>query len=228
MLNAVEPLARSEAGWPRQLQVYWLPLHAEALLGLRRLDEAEAEISHLRGVAEDFSCLRTAASWLSGRLAASRGDLPQARTTFEQRLATLHESDAPLLHTALLEHDYGLVLRRSGRTAIADKWFDEARQRLRKVQARPFLERCALDISRPSGPAATTHGTAFAGELTAREREIAHLIGRGLTNKEIGKELFVSSKTVEYHLSRVYEKLGFTNRRELRDHVQRGILTQEH
>nr|WP_237544821.1 helix-turn-helix transcriptional regulator [Streptomyces sp. SID4946] len=63
-------------------------------------------------------------------------------------------------------------------------------------------------------------------ELSAREREIAHLVGRGLTNKEIGKELFVSSKTVEQHLSHVYEKLALTNRRGLRDHVQRGILTQ--
>ncbi|MFJ2167513.1 response regulator transcription factor [Streptomyces griseofuscus] len=63
-------------------------------------------------------------------------------------------------------------------------------------------------------------------ELSAREREIAHLVGRGLTNKEIGKELFVSSKTVEQHLSHDYEKLALTNRRELRDHVQRGILTQ--
>ncbi|MFF4934903.1 AAA family ATPase [Streptomyces griseofuscus] len=226
MLTAVEPLAQAKTGWARQLQVYWLPLRAEALIGLGRMREAEAEISHLRATAEDFSCLRASASWLGGRLASHRGNLTLARITFEEGLASLCQTDAPLLHTALLEHDYGLVLRHSGHMTAADKWLNEARQRLRRVQARPFLERCAQDLSQPAQPATTTREAVFVRELSAREREIAHLVGRGLTNKEIGKELFVSSKTVEYHLSHVYEKLALTNRRELRDHVQRGILAQ--
>ncbi|MFF8018658.1 hypothetical protein [Streptomyces sp. NPDC007929] len=75
------------------------------------------------------------------------------RTTFVHGPAALHGADAPLLHTALLEHDYGLVLRRSGHTALTDKWCDEAQQRLRKLQAPPFLERCAQDMSRPAQPA---------------------------------------------------------------------------
>lgn len=45
---------------------------------------------------------------------------------------------------------------------------------------------------------------------------MAHLAGQGLTNKEIGRELFVSPKTVEYHLGHVYEKLQLTGRRQLR------------
>ncbi|MFF7738362.1 hypothetical protein [Streptomyces sp. NPDC007984] len=95
------------------------------------------------------------------------------------------------------------VTCRSGHAALAGKWCDEAQQRLRKLQAPPFLERCAQDMSPPAQPAAATRGTSVVIELSAREREI------------------------EYHLSRVYEKLGISNRRALRDQVQRGILTQE-
>ena len=42
------------------------------------------------------------------------------------------------------------------------------------------------------------------------------LVTRGYTNKEVGAELFVTAKAVEYHLSKIYAKLGVTNRRELR------------
>jgi DNA-binding NarL/FixJ family response regulator len=58
--------------------------------------------------------------------------------------------------------------------------------------------------------------------LTGREREIALLVGRGLTNGEIAAKLYVTVKTVEYHLSHVYAKLGIDNRRQLRDQVQNG------
>ncbi|MFC8093401.1 response regulator transcription factor [Streptomyces sp. NPDC057301] len=133
------------------------------------------------------------------------------------------EADMVLLHRAMLEHSYGRLLQLGGQTTEASTWFDRARHRLEQVQARPFLERCAGDIPTPHTPA--VGGRAAAIQLSGRERDIAQLIGQGLTNKEIANELFVSSKTVEYHLSHVYDKLGFTNRRELRDHVQRGALS---
>ncbi|MFC8093402.1 ATP-binding protein [Streptomyces sp. NPDC057301] len=81
MLQAVDPLVQAEAGWATNLQVFWLPLHAEALIGLGRLDRAETAVARLRATARDVPCLRTAASWLSGRLAESHGDVPLARTT---------------------------------------------------------------------------------------------------------------------------------------------------
>ncbi|WP_432042463.1 helix-turn-helix transcriptional regulator [Streptomyces cadmiisoli] len=225
MLHAVQPLVTAEAGWPRHLQVFWLPLHAEALIGLGHLDRAEAAVAHLRHTAQDIPCLRTAASWLSGRLAESRGDLALARATYEQGLAELPERDVVLLHRALLEHAHGRVLQLGGRTTDAAQWFDASRHRLERVRARPFLDRCAEGIPTPPPPARRRAKNPL--RLTARERDIAHLIGRGLTNKEIAGELFVSSKTVEYHLSRTYDKLGLSNRRELRDHVQRGALTED-
>jgi DNA-binding CsgD family transcriptional regulator len=52
-------------------------------------------------------------------------------------------------------------------------------------------------------------------DMTARETEIAHLVTQGLTNAEIGAELFIRPKAVEYHLSNLYAKLGLKGRKEL-------------
>ena len=58
--------------------------------------------------------------------------------------------------------------------------------------------------------------------LTPRERQIVHLLLDGRTTREAAGALFLSPKTVEYHLRHVYTKLGITNRRELADLVGSG------
>ncbi|WP_181784030.1 helix-turn-helix domain-containing protein, partial [Pseudonocardia pini] len=56
-------------------------------------------------------------------------------------------------------------------------------------------------------------------DLTDREREVVALVGRGMTNREVAAELYVTDKAVEYHLGNVYAKLGIRSRRNLRDLV---------
>ena len=56
--------------------------------------------------------------------------------------------------------------------------------------------------------------------LTSRETEVAHLVGKGLSNPEVAAELFISRKAVEYHLGNIYAKCGLRGRQELRGYVE--------
>jgi DNA-binding NarL/FixJ family response regulator len=56
--------------------------------------------------------------------------------------------------------------------------------------------------------------------LTSRETEVAHLVGKGLSNPEIAAELFISRKAVEYHLGKIYAKCGVQGRQQLRRFVE--------
>jgi DNA-binding NarL/FixJ family response regulator len=57
-------------------------------------------------------------------------------------------------------------------------------------------------------------------ELTSRETEVAHLVGKGRSNPEIAAELFISRKAVEYHLGHIYAKCGLHARQQLRRFVE--------
>ncbi|OFS21835.1 helix-turn-helix transcriptional regulator [Corynebacterium sp. HMSC04H06] len=74
-----------------------------------------------------------------------------------------------------------------------------------------FVERCNQE-RRASGLGRRTTG---AGGLTPQEEEIAKAVADGASNREVAEELYLSTKTVEYHLTRVYRKLGIRSRNEL-------------
>ncbi|MFD6532092.1 AAA family ATPase [Streptomyces sp. NPDC060184] len=123
--------------------------------------------------------------------------------------------NAPLF-LAMLEHSYGklLVATRTGSRRDAVRWFKSAHDRFDALRAEPFLRRCEADLA-ALGLTAPAQARQQVLALTERELSVAHLIAGGKTNQEAATELYVTQKTVEYHLSNIYAKLGITSRRHL-------------
>src|SRR6266480_3176573 len=80
---------------------------------------------------------------------------------------------------------------------------------------RSFAERARRELL-AAGDTVRKPAVETVSELTAQEAHIARLAAGGRTNAEIGAQLFLSTRTVEWHLSKVYTKLGVGSRRELR------------
>ena len=82
-----------------------------------------------------------------------------------------------------------------------------------------FAERARRELL-ATGETARKRTAAVSGpQLTPQEGQIARLAGEGLTNPEIGTRLFISARTVQYHLSKVFTKLGISSRAQLHDVV---------
>jgi DNA-binding CsgD family transcriptional regulator len=79
-----------------------------------------------------------------------------------------------------------------------------------------FAERARRELL-ATGETARKRMIDTAGELTPQEAHIARLAGKGQTNSEIGVQLFISARTVEYHLRKVFMKLGISRRAQLRE-----------
>jgi DNA-binding CsgD family transcriptional regulator len=78
------------------------------------------------------------------------------------------------------------------------------------------MRRAAVEL-RATGPTRTRVHAAGPTSLTPQEREVAELAAAGKTNKEIGKQLYLSHRTVSAHLYRIFPKLSVTSRAALRD-----------
>jgi DNA-binding CsgD family transcriptional regulator len=110
---------------------------------------------------------------------------------------------------------YGEWLRRANRRVDARRQLTEAHQTFTRMGARGFAERARRElVATGEKVRAKRHGSG--GDLTAQEAQIARMAADGLTNQEIGAQLFISTHTVEWHLRKVFVKLGITSRRQLR------------
>jgi DNA-binding CsgD family transcriptional regulator len=103
----------------------------------------------------------------------------------------------------------GVIERRRKRKAPSRAALTAARDGFQRLGAVTWADRAADELSRVGG------GTAGLMELTPTESRIADLAAAGRTNREIGEALFLSPKTVEWNLTRVYQKLGVRSRTEL-------------
>jgi DNA-binding CsgD family transcriptional regulator len=130
------------------------------------------------------------------------------RTGFRPELARVH----------LL---YGEWLRRERRRTDARAQLRTAHDMLTAIGMQAFAERARREL-RATGETARRRTASPHEQLTPQEDQIARLVRAGLSNPEIAAQLFLSPRTVEYHLAKVFTKLDITSRRQLRQAVPDG------
>jgi DNA-binding CsgD family transcriptional regulator len=109
---------------------------------------------------------------------------------------------------------YGEWLRRQGRRIDAREQLRSAHEMFTAMGAEAFADRARRELV-AAGEKPGKGALAAAGQLTAREAQIARMAGDGLSNPEIGARLYLSPRTIEYHLGNVFGKLGITSRHDL-------------
>ncbi|MFF7529431.1 AAA family ATPase [Streptomyces bobili] len=119
---------------------------------------------------------------------------------------------------------YGEALNRQGRPADAHEQLRAAHEVLTACGLNGFAQRAADEL-RASGETLRVRQRGSAAQLTEQELNVARLAREGLTNREIGARLFISAHTVEYHLRKVFAKLGIKRRTELKPALAELTLT---
>jgi DNA-binding CsgD family transcriptional regulator len=161
---------------------------------------------------------RTRASgteWALGIEARCRALLDDDESLYRESIDRLARSHAAL-QLARSRLVYGEWLRRANRRADAREVLREAYEDLVRMGAEGFAERARRELA-ATGQTVRRHPIETRDELTAQELQIARLADEGHTNPQIGAELFLSPRTVEWHLGNVFAKLGISSRRQLGD-----------
>ncbi len=110
---------------------------------------------------------------------------------------------------------YGEWLRRQHRRLDAREQLHSAHELFTAFGMKAFADRAARELS-ATGERVRKRATETTAQLTARETQIVWLAGEGLSNSEIAARLFMSPRTVEYHLHKVFTKLDISSRNQLR------------
>ncbi|GAA2807225.1 helix-turn-helix transcriptional regulator [Crossiella cryophila] len=216
MLTALRALRRDQPapgeGAYSWWELWWRPLLVEALTGTGAHAEATEALNTLRALAAGVDYL--APTLLRLDLALDGGQSGAA----EQIDALDARAPRRSFGQALLEAGHGRWLAGNGQVARAVPYLTSARERFAELRATPFEQRTAALLEQHAPSAAPRTGTAVPG-LSRREGQVAHLVRLNHTNREIAAQLYVTAKTVEYHLANIFLKLGVANRRELRDRL---------
>jgi len=151
-----------------------------------------------------------------GLLARSRAllaPLAEARQEYESALELLGRTRATsqLARAHLL---YGELLRRQRQRGEAREQLRTAHDMFDAMGFHAFAERAGAEL-RATGERARKREAGFPEDLTPQEAQIAALVSRGDGNRDIAAQLFLSPSTVEYHLRKVFRKLGVTSRTQL-------------
>ena len=188
----------------------------ELVEGAARSDQREAASA----AADRLSEVAAAAgsSWAYGAAARSQALLsegPAAEDLFREAIERLRGTRV-VAHLARARLSYGEWLRRENRRMDARDQLRPALEAFASMGAEGFAERARRELQ-ATGERVRKRDDSTRFKLTAQETEIAELARQRRTNAEIGARLFLSARTVEWHLRKVFTKLGISSRRELDD-----------
>ncbi|MGY1650326.1 ATP-binding protein [Geodermatophilus sp. SYSU D01119] len=183
----------------------------EAAVRAGRDDLARDWLAELEAFADGTGAPAAVAVLEHGRAVLAEG--ATAEEHFRRALAAHERSlrlpDRARTHLALGEH-----LRRARRRVDAREHLRAALALAEDLGAAPWAERAATEL-RASGETARRRDVSTATELTAQERQVAALVRQGLSNRDAAAQLFVSPRTIDFHLRNVFAKLGVASRAEL-------------
>ncbi len=187
------------------------PELVEAYLQVGRRDEADAAFAPLKAFAAG-----DAPAWaqaMAARCRALLADGDEAERAFEDALALLTNLNRRFdgARTQLL---LGSLLRRQRRRGDARTRLRTAVETFERLGAEPWAERARVEL-RATGETARKRDPSTVTQLTPQEMQIARLVGTGSSNKDVATQLFLSPRTVEYHLAKVFTKLGIASRADL-------------
>ncbi len=206
-------VAESASSHPEEigLGMWVLPELIEAAARNDEPDRAAEALERLTNATEV-----SGTHWARGISARSRALLsPDSladnlyREAIEHLISTRARVDLARAHLI-----YGEWLRRQRRPTEAREHLHIAHGSFEAMGLDAFANRSAREL-RAAGAYTVAAGRPAAGDLTSREEQIARLARQGLSNADIGSRLFISPRTVEYHLRKVYTKLGISSRMEL-------------
>jgi DNA-binding CsgD family transcriptional regulator/tetratricopeptide (TPR) repeat protein len=182
----------------------------EALVALGELDTAERLIAGMEAQGRELDRPRVRALGWRGRgmLHAATGETAKAAEAFACALAEHERNELPLERARTLLAQ-GVALRRARQKRSTRTVLEEAVRIFEGLGTRLWSERAGSELDRVGGRAPSR------GELTPTERRVAELAAAGKANKQIAAELHVTVRTVETHLTKIYEKLGIRARGEL-------------
>jgi DNA-binding CsgD family transcriptional regulator len=217
VLTAIERLRATEllgvGGLPGMFN--WRGIEVDALLALQRFAEAETAINEFEGAIprSGLASATMAIARCRGNLAAATGDVSRAESEFDKA----HSLEAQVLmpfEIAMVCFNDGQRLRGVENLSDAVTQLEQAHQLFSDLGADPFVTMCASELAVLHIVAAQSSPGVSLG-LSRAELAVARLVATGLTNREVANELYVSVKTVEYHLRNSYMKLNITSRRSL-------------
>jgi DNA-binding CsgD family transcriptional regulator len=150
---------------------------------------------------------------IQARSAALLSDGQVAESLYREAIARLARTHV-VVHLARAHLVYGEWLRRGNRRQDAREQLHTAHEMFSRMGAEAFAERARRELS-ATGETARRRVVVTHNVLTPQEAQIARLAREGLSNPEIGSQLFISPRTAQYHLHKVFAKLDITSRNQL-------------